>query len=364
MLQSDEVMSPLVLETFTRDYIASQSSDTVTFSWQGGEPAMAGLEFYQHAISLQKWYCPPGKYIRNKIITNGTLFNEQWFEFLNENRFIVGISLDGPPEINDIHRLPPSSDRILECIAGLKSWEIPFFTLTSIHDANSSKPLEVYHYLRDVVGSVEMRFSPVVEIKDFATIAPGYWEYRKLDIPEKLDDFVTDWSVRPLDYGKFMTEIFREWYKNDHGKIMIPFFEALLGEWTGSGTTLCTISESCGKILTLDRDGNLYCCDHFCYPEYQVGNILDTRLSVLAKNPKIIEFSKYKRGIPPECIKCSYYPLCRGGCPKNRFALTSSGNPGLNYLCPGMSYFFQQTAPTFEIIAQDMKEELWRVRKR
>ena len=356
LLNSNKVMPAPVLETFIRDYIASQPDEVVVFTWQGGEPTLAGLDFYRQVVELQKRYCPPGKYIENDLQTNGTLLDAEWFTFLKENRFLVGLSVDGPPELHDLHRRyrngAPGSTKIRECAPELKARGIPFNTLTAVNRDNAKHPLEVYRYLRDQLGAEHIQFLPVVETCEFETVAPGFWDWNALKSGQEI---VTPWSVEPMEYGKFLTEIFKEWFRYDYGKRFIYLFEALLGIWAGYRSPICTLAPSCGGALALDSDGTLYCCDRFCYPAYKLGNIMETPLTELAARNANKIFSRFKAGLPKQCRECEYLFACHGECPKNRFRLTPDGDPALNYLCEGWRYFLGEIKPTMDQLAAQLK---------
>ena len=364
MLNSSSIMSIEVLERLIKNYISSQKDDVIVFTWQGGEPALAGLDFFKRAVELQHKYCPAGKYIENDFQTNGTLLTGEWFDFFQANRFLVGLSIDGPPELHDMfrkdHARNGSAQTVISCAEQLKERAIPFNTLTAVNSCNSEYPLEVYRYLRDVIKSEHMQFLPVVEPRTFTQEAPGYWHWPSLAQADKMSGFVTPWSVRPAQYGRFLTEIFREWYQHDRGRRFIYTFEALLGIRAGFRSTMCTLASECGAALALDSSGALYSCDRFCYPEYYLGNIREKSLEHMVDSVKQNVFRKLKKAVPLECKKCQFFSSCHGGCPKNRFALTANGEPGMNYLCEGWKYFLSQTAPEFDAMAAELKAMLAR----
>lgn len=362
MLQSKRVMSQEVLERLIKSYIDSQKDEVVVFTWQGGEPTLAGLDFYKRVVELQHKYCPKGKHVENDLQTNGTLLNDEWFRFLQENRFLVGLSIDGPPHLHNkcrkTHAGHGTAEKVLETAAALREYGINFNTLTAVNRYNSEHPLEVYHYLRDVIQSQHIQFLPVVETREFESTAPGYWNWNEMTAADEWEHMVTPWSVRPMPYGKFLTEIFREWYTYDRGKCFIYLFESLLGVWVGYASSLCVMAEECGKAMALDTNGALYSCDRFCYPEYRLGNIMKSSLESMAGSPKQQIFGKLKRALPPMCQACEFLFACHGGCPKNRFALTPEREPGLNYLCEGWRYFLRAVSPELDTMATELKAVL------
>lgn len=210
-------MSPTVLEAYVRDYIAAQPGPIVSFAWQGGEPTLAGLEFFRRAVALQEQY-RGDKIIENALQTNGTLLDDDWGAFLAHHRFLVGISIDGPAHLHDPYRVDRegrgSLKSVLAGLAVLKKHGVQFNTLTTVHRKNSRQPLEVYRFLRNL-GSGFMQFIPIVERDAEASAAEttGLWlaEPPRVGNPEVADQRVTEWSVLPADYGRFLCTIFDEW---------------------------------------------------------------------------------------------------------------------------------------------------------
>ncbi len=206
-------ISEEMLENFIGQYIGRQNAHQIVFSWQGGEPSLLGLDFFRRAVELQKKYAPAHVRIENDLQTNGTLLDEQWCEFLRENDFLVGLSIDGPRELHDAYRKyrggTGSFDRVMESVRLLRKHNVKFATLTVVNDINASHPLEVYRFLRDEVGSRQMQFIPIVEPLNFTTTAPTY--------PATPDLLLAPWCVGSEQYGDFLTAIFDEWYTHDLG---------------------------------------------------------------------------------------------------------------------------------------------------
>jgi uncharacterized protein len=355
--QKNWVMPDEVLETYIKDYIESQNIPTVTFAWQGGEPTLLGVDFFKKAVRLQKQYSG-GKKIENTLQTNGILLNDHWCEFLSENSFLVGISLDGPREIHDKYRIhkggQPSFDEVMNGLNYLKKHNVEFNTLTCVQRDNSYKPLEVYNFLKEI-GSRFMQFIPVAEIKakylneaEFEPVSPSY----------KNETVVTDWSVEPLQYGKFMMAIFDKWIRNDVGSYFVQLFDVCLGIWYGQEASLCVFNETCGQALALEHNGDVYSCDHFVFPENKLQNIMEKSLKKIVNSGKQIQFGLDKKEkLPGYCIECDVRFACNGECPKNRFIKTPEGEEGLNYLCAGYKYFFQGIAPYIRFMANELSNK-------
>jgi uncharacterized protein len=152
---------------------------------------------------------------------------------------------------------------------------------------------------------------------------------------------VEDWCVDPEGWGDFLCRVFDEWRARDLGKIYVNYFEAAVETWMGRVNPLCSLAPMCGKGLALERDGSVYACDHYVYPEYCAGNIRERPLSEMAYSGQQERFGRMKEGLLPQyCRKCEYEFTCFGECPKNRFIMTPEGEIGLNYLCSGWKKFF------------------------
>lgn len=362
-------MSDEVLEEFTRQYIEGQENDYVLFNWHGGEPALLGLDFYRRAVQLQKKYAGT-KRIENDFQTNGTLLDDEWCEFFKEHNFWIGLSIDGPPHLHDRVRRgrgnAPTGEQVCRAARLLQKHEVPFNALTVVSAANAKYPEVVYRFLVDELGCRRLQWLPCVERKDHAAVAPGYWDDAALPIkgaaaarPGSPDSVVTDWSVDPDDWGEFLCQTFDLWHQNDLGKVTVHWFESLVGQWMGRPALICTLAGVCGRSLaTIEKDGSVYSCDHFVYPEHKLGNILDGdgQLVDLVYSEKQRKFGTDKhKTLPDDCLHCQYNFACNGECPKNRFIKTPSGQPGLNYLCSGIKRFLTHAAPTLEKIAAEVQ---------
>lgn len=339
-----------VLETYIKGQIESQNTPVITFAWQGGEPTILGVEFFRKAVEIEKKYAN-GKTIENTLQTNGVLLNDEWGEFLAANKFLVGISIDGPRDIHDRYRVfkggQPSFDKVMAGLEILKKYRVEFNTLTCIQRENSYRPLEVYRFLKEI-GSNFMQFIPIAERK------PGF--PGAADESHRGDSSpVTDWSVEPLQYGKFLAEVFDEWVRNDVGRYFVQIFDVSLQVWYGQEASLCVFRETCGSALALEHNGDVYSCDHFVNPENKLGNVMDEALGKLVDSPQQVKFGQDKlTTLPKYCRECSVRFACNGECPKNRFIKTPDGEDGLNYLCAGYKHFFTHIAPYMRFMAREL----------
>lgn len=360
-------ISDAVLEKFICQYITAQDAQQIEFCWQGGEPTLLGLDFFRKALALQKTYCPTMKRISNNLQTNGMLLDEEWCKFLCNNKFLVGLSIDGPKDLHNRYRLDrnnkPTFDKVAAAAELLKKHKVEFNALTVVNRTNAQKPLEVYKFLRDELGSKYLQFIPCVEPKEFANVAPQYWDKDKLPRlgsqaarPGFADSIVTDWSVDPEDYGKFLCTIFDEWLKNDVGKVFVNLFDTALGLWVGAGSSLCCFAEMCGRAIVIEHDGSVYSCDHYVYPEYRLGNIKTEPLSDMVYSERQSKFGLAKSdALPKYCRDCRFRFACNGECPRNRCILTPDGEAGLNYLCPGLRKFFSHIEPWMRRMVKELR---------
>jgi uncharacterized protein len=353
-------MPDRVLEEYIRQHIEAQSSTEISFAWQGGEPTLLGMNFFRKVVAFQAKYAH-GRTIRNALQTNGTLLNDEWGEFLQMHRFLVGLSIDGPRDLHDTYRVDkkqnPTFDRVMGGLAVLKKHRVEFNTLTVVNRANSKRPLEVYRFLKEI-GSCYIQFIPLVE--RVADQVGHAGERGLVPPPASGEDVavrpVTAWSVDARQYGNFLVEIFEEWVRHDVGRIFVQLFDVALGNWMGLGSSLCIFAEKCGAALALEHNGDLYSCDHYVYPQYQLGNILNRSLGEMANSPEQRHFGGQKFAtLPNYCRKCDVRFACHGECPKNRFIDTPDGEPGLNYLCPGYKHFFRSIDPHMKTMVELLK---------
>ncbi len=332
------VMPNDVLETFIRQRLEMAVTNEVAFTWQGGEPTLCGLDFFRRAVHLQNKYANSHT-VTNSIQTNGILLDDDWCTFLAEHNFLVGISIDGPAELHDRYRVDkgdgPTFDKVLRAIDLLRKYAIAFNTLTVVNSCNGDLPLEVYEFLKSI-GSTYLQFIPVVE---------------------RENDKVTDWSVRPEQFGNFLKTIYDSWIRNDVGKIFVQLFDVTLEAWYGLPPSLCIFNQTCGLAPALEHNGDLYSCDHYVFPEYRLGNLLEQPLSNLMESTRQNQFGRDKQTkLPKYCRECPALFVCNGGCPKNRFSVTPDGEPGLNYLCKGYKSFFTRSADSMKFMANELHQ--------
>ncbi len=351
-------MNDAVLESYIRQYIHSQPGPEIHFAWQGGEPTLLGVEFFQKVVALQQKH-GGGKQIHNALQTNGTLLDDRWCEFLAAHHFLVGLSIDGPRELHDRYRVDkgqkPTFDAVMRGLAFLKKHGVEFNTLTVVNRANSREPLAVYRFLKEI-GSGFLQFIPLVErLPASLTAAPGLTFAEPPDPaqPPGHTSSVTPESVEAVQYGAFLCGVFDEWVRQDVGKVFVQLFDVALGNWMGLGSSLCVFAEQCGSAVAIEHNGDVYSCDHYVYPKYRLGNVLNQGLGEMVRSPRQIQFGRDKQAsLPKYCLACEVRFACNGECPKHRFLTTPDGESGLNYLCPAYKQFFHHIDPYMHTMGQ------------
>lgn len=358
-----------LLEEFIRQYIAGQEIGEVVFNWHGGEPTLVGLDFYRKVVDIQGRYAGTTR-VENELQTNGVLLDESWCGFLKEHRFRVGLSIDGPKHLHDAIRRgkggEPSFDKVYRAAKLLQQYEVPFNPLTVVSAVNARHPVEVYRFLTEDLGCSRLQWLPCVEPKDFHTVAPGRWDTDRMPLlgtpaarPGNPDSVVTDWSVDPDDWGEFLCQTFELWLKTGLGKVLVNWFEALVGIWLNEPASMCNLAPVCGRsLVAMEKDGSLYSCERLVYPEYRLGNLRDSgcHLGDLVYSARQREFGCNKhKSLTDHCKRCPYGFACHGECPKNRFIKSPEGQPGHNYLCSGLKRFFAYADPHLREIAGEVQ---------
>ncbi len=338
-------MSEEDLEVYIRQLIETHRSTEVTVAWQGGEPTLMGVDFYREAIEYQEQYKRPGMTFENTMQTNGTLLDDEWCEFLKENNFLIGISIDGPAHLHDAYRVDkggkPTLENVIRGLRLLQEHGVEYNVLTTVNRTNADYPVEVYRFLRDEVGTDWIQFIPVVERRT----------QDGLNLIQQ-GESVTERSVRPEQFGRFLIQIYDEWVHNDVGKVFVQTFEAALRSWMRMPTGMCVFEPTCGYGLALEHNGDLYSCDHFVEPDYLLGNLKEGHMIELVASDQQTQFGRDKlETLPKYCLECPVRFACHGECPKNRFIKTPDGEPGLNYLCAGYKAFFQRIDEPNKLLA-------------
>ena len=345
-------MSERLLEKFIADYMQAQTTPEVLFTWHGGEALLRPIAFYERALQLQRRYAR-GRQVVNSIQTNGTLLTPAWCEFLRENGFLVGISIDGPRDVHDAYRRTsadgPSFDRVMQGLQLLKDHHVEWNALAVVNNLNVEKPREFYRFFKDI-GCQYLQFAPIVERivsrDDGLTLAPGMQEGGRL----------TSHSITPSQWGRFLCELFDEWVVADVGSIFVQIFDATLANWVGVTPGICSLSAHCGHAAVMEHNGDVYSCDHFVFPEYRLGNLNEKTITEMVYSLQQQRFAQMKTAmLPRQCRECPFLFACHGECPKNRFLRDKYGNAGLNYLCEGYRQFFSHVTPHMNFMRRELQ---------
>ncbi|WP_426617298.1 anaerobic sulfatase maturase [Raoultella sp. R2A007] len=336
-------MSDETLERYIRQHIDAQAGDSVTFAWQGGEPTMMGLVFFRRVMALCDKYAG-GKKITHALQTNGILLDDAWARFFAEHRFLIGLSIDGPAALHNQYRVNRAGkgthDRVMAAMSLLKAHHVEFNTLTVVGKHNVEHALEVYEFLV-AAGSRYIQFIPLVErLSNDASSA------LQLVLPGESAARLAPWTVPSWQFGDFLCQIFDLWVRRDVERVSVQMFDVALAAWAGQPPVLCVHSATCGHAFALESNGDLYNCDHFVYPEHKLGNIHQQTIHELNHSEQAIAFGQAKEDrLTADCRRCEFRPVCHGGCPKHRFAVSPGGHPGHNYLCAGYKHFFKHITP-------------------
>jgi uncharacterized protein len=354
-------MSQATLETYIRQLLESHRTPRVTVAWQGGEPTLMKLEFFKRSVELVEKYRRPGQTVEHTFQTNGILLDDDWCAFFKEHNFLVGLSVDGPREIHDAYRVDRQKqgtfDKVMNGWRLLRIHGVEFNILCTVNAANEKHGRTVYKFFRDEMGGKWIQFIPIIERATAETLSianQGWSEQpgKKRLLYTQTGNLVTERSVGGMQYGRFLVDIFEEWVRHDVGEVYVQLFDVTLEAYFGRHL-LCIHAPTCGYGPALEYNGDVYSCDHFVEPKYKLGNIHETHLVQLVASAQQRKFGDDKRDtLTAQCQSCEVRPLCNGGCPKDRFALSRDGEPGQNYLCAGLELFFTHTRPAMQMMVQ------------
>lgn len=320
-----------LLRRYLAAYLDAQPDGEVVIAWQGGEPTLLGLDFFQEAVRLAGELARPRQRILHTLQTNGTFLDDDWARFLTENGFLVGLSIDGPARLHDLYRVDPGGGathwRAMRGWHLLQKYGVETNILCAVNRLNGEHPLEVYRHFRDDLGAQYLQFIPVVEPLDA--------EHRASS------GTVSDRSVTAEQWGRFLVTVFEEWLRHDVATVSVQHFDAVLAASRGQ-YTVCAHAPECGAALAMQPGGEVYSCDHYVDPAHHLGNIATQSFASMLASPKQLDFGRAKRtALPDQCRCCDVMWACHGGCPKDRINRTESGESDLNHLCAGYRRFFR-----------------------
>lgn len=348
-----QMLSDELLERFIREYIESQTTPEVLFTWHGGEPLVRPLAFYEKVVRLQQRYAR-GRRIANSLQTNGTLINDDWARFFHDQGWLIGVSLDGPEAYHDAFRRTrgggPSFRNVIRGIDILNRHAVEWNALAVANRLNGDHPLSFYRFFKNI-GCRYIQVTPVVE--RLAHHDDGRQLASLVD-----EGQLAPFSIRPKQWGNFLCTIFDEWMRHDVSMFFINIFDATLANWVGVAPGLCTMAKHCGHAGVMEHNGDVYSCDHFVFPEYKLGNIHEQSLVEMMYSERQRRFGRAKAdSLPTQCRECQWLNACHGECPRNRFIHTANGEPGLNYLCEGYRQYFSHVAPYMDVMKRLLGEK-------
>ena len=330
-------MSGEVLEMLVRDYM-QLGFPVCGFAWQGGEPTLMGVDFFKKAVELQQQYGTPGQQVSNTLQTNGVLLDDDWCRFFYENKFLLGISIDGPKEFQDVYRVDHSGsgtyDRVMRGIDCCKRHKVEFSALVLLNHLNVEQPERLFEFLVEN-DLTYLQFIPCVETNP----ATGQ---------------VANFSITPKQYGDFLCQLFDMWCDYGPEKLNIREFDSLITHFVLGKHTICTYSKRCAGFVVIEHTGDAFCCEFFVEPKWRLGNLLETPIENLATDRKKRTFARNKEDLCNKCLVCRHLDICRGGCMKDRMRL-DSGEDRENYFCESYKQFFDYTVPRFMQIAAEIE---------
>ncbi len=326
-------MATDVLETMIRRYLATPQPEWA-FAWQGGEPTLMGAGFFEKILKLQTRYAPRGARISNALQTNGTLLDDHFARVLRDGSFLVGISIDGPAELHDVHRRTVSGRGthrdVMRGLEALRRNGVEYNVLTLVSRANVDHPREVYRYLREL-GVTFHQYIPCVEFEPDGSLRP--------------------YSITGEEWGDFLNGIFDEWHRDDTRTVSVRNFDAVLSLIVRDVSVMCTTGTHCRQYFVVEYNGDVYPCDFFVQPEKRLGNVVTDHFERMWRSPVYRAFGRDKKGWNEECARCEYLRYCAGDCPKMRYVQGEDPSQ-LSVLCEGWKSFYSHTLPAFRDLAE------------
>lgn len=330
------IMTVDTLEAVIKKTLATAEGQC-TIAYQGGEPTLAGLSFFQKSVEFQNKYNVNNIEIHNAIQTNGYAIDGAWADFFAKNHFLVGVSLDGTSAVHDFLRVDPkgngSYSRVMKNIMMLREHKVDFNILTTVHGFNAKKIREIYRFFK-------------AKQFDYLQFIPCLDPFEKENGKERH-------SLTPAVYGEFLCNLFDLWYDDivAGNTVHIRHFENYIEMLLGYPPESCGMSGICSYQHVVEADGAIYPCDFYVTDRYKIGNVVTDSFDQLQQQRFEIGFIEESKAIDPACQECPYFGLCRGGC--KRYRLTNEdGSLGLNYYCESYKRFFEYTGTRLQQLAR------------
>ena len=313
------------------------ATGVISYAYQGGEPSLRGLDFYQKAVAFQKHFNRSGLRVHNAFQTNGLALDEEWCRFFADNQFLVGLSVDGTRETHDRYRRDSAGngtfDRVLKTAAMFDRCGVEYNILTVVTRDTAENIREIYQAYKK-----------------------RGWRHQQYIIclePLGARHGTIAYSLSPEQYGQFLCDLFDLWYADwkSGDAPYIRQFENYLGIFLGYPPEACEHCGVCGIQCAVEADGSVYPCDFYMLDEDRLGNFNTDRFADIAGRRKEIGFVERSLRLSRECLNCRWYPLCRGGCQRHR-DIVPGENVYANYYCPGYQMFFEKYHGTLRKIAE------------
>jgi uncharacterized protein len=332
-------MSENTLEAMIASYMQTDQNNQYAFGWQGGEPTLLGLKFWEKVVELQTKYAPPGAVVSNGLQTNGTLISDELAKFFAEYRFLLGVSLDGPPYLHDFYRKTigqiPTHSLVMRGINRLRKYKVEFNILTLINHETVKNATEIYQYLKENEFYYH-QYIPCVEFNDNGSLEP--------------------YSITGEEWGDFLCELFEQWIKVDINKVSIRLFDSIINYLVYGTYSVCYMGNDCCQYFVVEYDGSVYPCDFFVRKDLLLGNIKTNKWDDFLNSPKYHDFGAQKAEHNKRCNSCPFINMCHGDCQKFRNNIENSSRE-LSLLCKGWKKFYAKTLPRFKVIADKIKHK-------
>ncbi len=329
--QASRRMDLPVLEAMLRRFAASKMP-CHRMDWQGGEPTLAGLDFFEAVCRLQRQLFPVSSNVVNSLQTNGLLIDDQWAELLAQKRFLVGVSLDGPEPFHDQYRRTEagggSHAQVLAGVKALLRHQVMVNVLTVVSAANVQEPETLFHHF----GELGLHHQQYIECADMSC-----------------DGNRLPWAISAEQWGDFLCRLFDVWYIHGRGEIHIRLFDSILSRLATGIPSLCAMGGDCRHYFVVEQDGSVYPCDFHVSTESCLGNVMEHDFRTLQQQRAYVDFGRQKAPVHEDCRSCRWLPLCMGDCPRNR------GVHGKSRLCTGWKQFYGHTIARFEQLADAVK---------
>ncbi len=323
------MMREETIETIVKKFLA-YAEGSCTFGFQGGEPTLAGLDFFRKVVELEKEHNTKQLVIHNALQTNGTLIDDEWASFFTENRFLVGISLDGHESLHNLYRKDAEGNgtfsRVMKGIEALKRNKTEFNILTVVTAQTAKHIKEAYaFFMRE--GLTYQQYIPCLE-------------------PLEESSGTRKHTLTPKLYARFLKDLFDVWYKDrSAGRFVYNrYFENLAGLLLGHRAESCDMKGMCSIQYAIEADGSVFPCDFYMLDGYRIGSIMEDSLETIDDNRERMGFIEQSAQLPEQCYRCGWLGLCRGGCRRNRVQ-TNTSDSGLNRYCTSYKEAFPYIAP-------------------